>query len=438
MNSISRRGAFIVLSHVVTATVYAETPTNAVNDSMIETIWNEVIAWRRDIHQHPELGNNEIRTAALIAHELTAMGLTVRTHVAETGVIALIDSGKAGPVLALRADMDALPIEEKTGLPFASRDYGVVNGNKVKVMHACGHDMHVAMLLGAAKILQARSTSFRGAIKLIFQPAEEGLPGLKSGAEKMIEAGVLANPKVDAIIGMHVGITNAASGVLSWRSNGIMAGGDTFEIVVNGKQTHGALPWEGKDPIVVSAQMILALQTIVSRQINLTQAPAVLTIGTIHAGQRTNIVPESARLTGTIRTLDPSLREQLLTRVKHTAEYIAKAADTNADVKFEPGYPVNWNDPVLVRRLSATLKKSANQGFDENVTPSTTSEDFAFYAQHVPSLFFFLGVKPANRTTSSTNDVTNHSPYFDPDEAAMRTGINALVNVATDFLKNEP
>ncbi|MDI4631982.1 amidohydrolase [Pelomonas sp. V22] len=390
--------------------------------------------WRRHFHENPELAFAERRSAEYIAAELKKMGLSPKSGIAGTGVVAIIDSGRPGPVVALRADMDALPIEEQTGLPFAAKAQTTVDGKKISAMHACGHDMHMAMLLGAAQWLSTHRQHFRGQVKLLFQPAEEGLPNTSSGAERMVADGVLDHPKVDAMFGLHVGITPARSGQLSWRSNGIMAAGDSFNIEIKGRQTHGALPWQGNDPIVIAAQTVLALQTIVSRNIDLTRAPAVISVGAIHAGQRGNVIPESVQMNGTIRTFDPAMRQQILQRVRDTAKYIAQASNAEAVVTFDPGYPINWNDPALVQQMAGTLKRVARNGFDENVSASPTSEDFAYYTQRVPSLFFFLGVNGKASSDAQGAWFANHSPRFNPDEEALTTGVEALTQLAVDYL----
>jgi len=390
--------------------------------------------WRRHFHEHPELAFAEKRSAEYIASELKRMGLAPISGIAGTGVVAIIDSGRPGPVVALRADMDALPIEEQTGLAFASKPQTGVDGKKISTMHACGHDMHMAILLGAAQWLSTHRQEFRGQVKLLFQPAEEGLPNTTSGAERMVADGVLDNPKVDAMFGLHVGITPARSGQLSWRSHGIMAAGDSFNIEIKGRQTHGALPWQGNDPIVIAAQTILALQTIVSRHIDLTQAPAVVSVGAIHAGQRGNVIPESVQMNGTIRTFDPVMRQQILQRVSTTAKFIAQAANAEAVVTFDAGYPINWNDPALVQQMAPTLKRVARNGFDENVSASPTSEDFSYYTQRVPSLFFFLGVNGKASSDAQGAWYANHSPRFNPDEDALPKGVEALTQLAVDYL----
>jgi amidohydrolase len=401
-------------------------------DKAAEAVLPKVVAWRRDLHAHPELGNREARTSAFLADRLRAIGYEVRPGVAKTGVVGLLRGGRPGPVVALRADMDALPVTEETGLPFASKARGEYNGREVGVMHACGHDFHMSMLLGAAEVLADMKADLPGTVKILFQPAEEGVPGEPGGAEVMIQDGVLDNPKVDAIFGLHVGITPLEAGSITFRPKGLMAAGDTYSIVVRGRQTHGAMPWAGVDPIVVASQIVLGLQTIVSRQIDLTLAPAVVTVGTIEGGSRHNIVPDQVRMTGTIRTFDPGMRAQILARVKRTAEDIASAAGATAELTLGDGYPVTWNDPALTERMTPSLKRVAAGTFNASAQPTTTSEDFSYYGQKVPALFFFLGVAPKGGDPAAW--AANHSPRFNPDEAALITGVRALASVAVDFL----
>jgi amidohydrolase len=393
-------------------------------DAAAAKVLPDVVNWRRELHAHPELAFHEHRTADLVARELGRMGYEVTRGLAGTAVIGVLQTGRPGPVVALRADMDGLPVTEETGLPFASRERGV--------MHACGHDMHVAMLLGAARVLAGLRGQLPGAIKLVFQPAEEGVANEPNGAERLVKAGVLENPKVSAMFGLHVGITPQPTGTISTRARGLMAGGDTFGIVVQGRQTHGALPWNGVDPVVVAAQIVLGLQTIVSRQTDLTVTPAVITVGSLHAGERANIVPGEARMSGTIRSFDPAVREQLLLQVRRTAEHLALSAGATARVSFDPGYPVTWNDPALTAKMLPSLRRVAGTQLLSDVAPSTTSEDFAWYGQHVPSMLFFLGVNPAGADPAQW--AANHSPRFNPDEAALLTGVRALAGLAADYL----
>lgn len=401
-------------------------------DQAASRVLPEVIAWRRDLHAHPELAFQEHRTAQLIATELRRMGYEVQRGIADTGVVGLLNTGRPGPVVALRADMDGLPVSEETGLAFASQATTKQGNTDVKLMHACGHDMHVAMLLGAARVLADMRQQLSGTVKLIFQPAEEGIANAPNGAERMVQAGVLEHPKVDAMFGLHVGITAQTTGTLSLRSRGLMASSDTFEIVVKGRQTHGALPWNGVDPVVVSAQIILGLQHIVSRQTNLTLTPAVITVGTLHGGQRANIIPNEVKMSGTIRTFDPAIRDQILGQVKRTAENLALSAGASAEVSVDAGYPVTWNDPALTEKMLPSLRRVAADKVLADVAPTTTSEDFSFYGKHVPTMLFFLGVNPPG--TPATDWAPNHSPRFNPDEGALLTGVRSLASLAADYL----
>lgn len=412
-------------------TVAALDALHARLDKAAEAVLPDVVAWRRHLHEHPELGNQEFRTSAFVAERLRAMGYDVRTGVAKTGVVGLITGGKPGRVVALRADMDALPVTEETGLPFASKARGEYGGKEVGLMHACGHDFHMAMLLGAAHVLASMKADLPGSVKVVFQPAEEGAAGEPGGAEVMVREGVLENPNVDAMFGLHVGITPEEAGAITFRPRGLMAAGNTFSIVVHGRQTHGALPWAGIDPIVVASQIVLGLQTVVSRQIDLPEAPAVVTVGTIEGGSRHNIVPDQVRMTGTIRTFDPGMRDEILARVRRTATRIAESAGATAEVDIDEGYPVTWNDPALAERMAPSLQRVA-AAFNPNVKPTTTSEDFSYYGQKVPALFFFLGVAP--RGTDPAAWAANHSPRFNPDESALVTGVRALASVAVDYL----
>ena len=391
----------------------------------------KLTTWRRDLHQNPELGNREVRTSKMMADHLRALGLEVRTGVGKTGVVGVLRGGKPGPVVALRSDMDALPVTEDTGLAFASTVRADYNGRDVGVMHACGHDYHMSMLMGAAEVLAGIKADVPGTVVFIFQPAEEGAPGgEEGGASLMIKDGALDNPKVEAIFGLHV--FPKALGSIEYRPRGIMAAGNSFTIVVRGRGAHGAMPASGIDPIVVSAQIVLGIQTIVSRQIDLTTAPAVITVGAIEGGNRVNIIPDTVKLMGTIRTFDPEMQQQIHARLKRTAEQIAAAAGATAEVSIEDGYPVTWNDPALADRMAPSLKRIASDRFNANGQPTATSEDFAFYQKKVPGLFFFLGVAPEGADLSTIP--VNHSAKFSPDEGALVTGVRALASVAVDYL----
>ena len=404
---------------------------HAAIDAAAASLTPKVIAWRRDFHEHPELGNQEVRTGKIVADELRALGFEVTTGVAKTGVVGVLRGGKPGRVVALRSDMDGLPVVEEVDLPFKSKATAQWNGLDTGVMHACGHDNHLAILLGTAHVLAGIKNQLAGTVKFIFQPAEEGPPrGEEAGAVVMVKEGVLDNPKVDAIFGIHV--LPMETGTVAWRSKGTMAAGDAFEMVVRGRQTHGAIPWAGVDPIVVSAQIILGLQTLVSRQIDLTTAPAILTIGAINGGNRHNIIPNEVKMMGTLRTYDNAMRVLLMERMKRTSGLIAQSAGATAEITFGQSLPLTYNDPALVTRMSPTLQRVGGARARPDVTPSTASEDFSFYQQKVPGLFFFLGVTP--KGTPATEIYANHSPRFFADEAALITGVRALANLAVDYL----
>ena len=412
------------------ASTSVQTLSAAIADR-IATVMPKVIAWRRDIHQYPELSNREVRTAGLVAAHLKQLGLDVRTGVAKTGVVGILRGARPGKTVALRADMDALPVTEQGDLPFKSTVRSTYDGQEVGVMHACGHDAHVAMLMGVAEVLAGVRGQLAGTVKFIFQPAEEGPPpGETGGAAVMVADGALDNPPVDAIFGLHV--MPLENGTLWTRGGGLMASSDTVRITVRGRQTHGAAPWNGVDPIVVSAQIITALQTIVSRQIDLTAAPAVVTIGRIHGGVRFNIIPETVVLEGTIRALDQAVQRDLHARVKRTAESIAESAGASAEVTFEiDTAPIVYNDPGLTTRMLQTLRRVSDQRLFE-ARPRTLAEDFSRFQQKIPGMFFYLGV---NRPGADPATVApNHSPLFHVDEGALPVGVRAMAELAVDFL----
>jgi len=408
------------------------TALHAAIDAAAAAILPKVIAWRRDFHEHPELGNREFRTAKVVADELRALGLEVKTGVAKTGVVGLLRGGKPGPVVALRSDMDGLPVTEEVDLPFKSKATTEWAEQKTGVMHACGHDNHLAILLGTAHVLSGLKPQIAGSVKFIFQPAEEGAPpGEEGGAELMIAEGVLSEPKVDAIFGLHV--FPFETGTLAWRSRGIMAAADNIDIVVTGRQTHGAQPWAGVDPIVVSSQIVLGLQTLVSRQVDLTLAPAIVTIGAMNGGNRRNIIPNEVKLSGTLRTYDKGMRDILIQRIERTVTLIAQSAGATATVAFGQGLPVTYNDPALTAKMEATLRRVGGDKILPDVPPTTTSEDFSFFQEKTPGIFFFLGVTP--KGTPAGDIYANHSPRFFADEGALITGVRALANLAVDYLR---
>jgi amidohydrolase len=421
-----RRSALLVV--VTASTAVAQTPAVA---RRIDQVMPKVVTWRRDVHQNPELGNREVRTAKLVADHLRSLGMEVRTGVAHTGVVGVLKGGKPGPVVALRADMDALPVKEQVDLPFASKVRTTYNGQEVGVMHACGHDNHVAILMGVAEVLAGMKAELAGSVKFIFQPAEEGPPdGEEGGAKMMLAEGVLTNPTADVIFGLHVWPDTV--GRLTYREGGIMAAADGLRIVVRGKQTHGAVPWGGVDPIVVSAQIINSLQTVTSRQMDLTAAPSIVTIGQINGGIRGNIIPDSVVMVGTIRTLDPTHHDDIHARIRRTVEKVAESAGATSQVTITKGYPITFNDPTLTARMVPTLKRTARDGKAAVLPPVTGAEDFSYFQQKIPGLYFFLGVTPdgVNPATAAKN----HSPLFFADEKALPVGVRALTQLTLDYL----
>ena len=430
---------FALLFGVVSASASAQprspaSPLAGEIDKRAAAIETELLAWRRHLHQHPELSNREVETAKFVAEKLRSFGLQPQTGVARTGVVAVLKGPLPGPVVALRADMDALPVTEDVDLPFGSRATGEYEGKPVGVMHACGHDTHVAIALASAKILSDLKGQLRGAVKFIFQPAEEGAPRDEqpAGAELMVKEGVLKNPDVNAIFGLHV-FANVPAGHIGWRSGPFMAAADTFEIAVRGRQTHGAAPWAGVDPIVIASQIVLGLQTIVSRQVDITAQPAIVTVGQLDAGVRNNIIPDSARLVGTIRTFDDRMQADIHERVKRTAQRIAEAAGATADVRIDRGYPVTANDPRLTARMLPTLERVAGKQIVE-LGKITGAEDFTYFQREIPGMFIFLGITPKEQVGKAP---ANHSPRFFVDESALVTGVRALTNLAADYLFNE-
>ena len=392
----------------------------------------KVVAWRRDIHEHPELGNEENRTATLIAAELKRLGLTVQTGVARTGVVGILKGGKPGPVVALRADMDGLPLTETSGLAYASTVKTMYLGQPVGVMHACGHDTHVAMLLGAAEVLSEVRADLPGTVKFIFQPAEEGsVPGTVGGAKLMVQEGVLENPKVDAVFGLHIWAT-APVGKLQYRPGGEMASSDRFTIKVLGKGSHGAKPWASIDPVVTAAEIITALQTIVSRQVDLTQDAAVVTVGTVQAGVRYNIIPPDATLSGTIRAFSPETQQRIWAAIKRTAAGIAAANGATAEVGIEPYVPVTYNDPALTARMLPTMQRVAGSANVVEIKAVTGAEDFACYQEKVPGLFVFLGGMTPGTDPATVAD--HHTAGFKVDENAFPLGVKTLATLAADYL----
>lgn len=400
-------------------------------DKLIAGWEKDLIEIRRDIHQHPELGNREFRTSKIIADQLRSYGIDVREKVAHTGVVGVLEGGLPGPVIAFRADMDALPVTEMVDLLFASKEKAEYNGAEVGVMHACGHDAHVTILLGLARTLAAIKDEIPGTVKFIFQPAEEGAPaGEEGGAYLMIKEGALENPKPEAIFGLHV--FPYTTGKIAYSDGATMASADVVKIKVKGKQTHGAVPWGGVDPIVIASQIVLGVQTIISRQINLTTAPSIISFGSIHGGVRNNIIPGEVELVGTMRTLDSNVRKEIKEKIKRTAEKIAESSGGSAEVAFEEGYPVTKNDSKLLEKMLPVLKQSVGEGNIFKTPPQTVAEDFSYYAEKIPGLYFFLGVTPPDKDPATV--AMNHSPYFFVDENALKIGVRTLANLALAYL----
>jgi amidohydrolase len=398
-------------------------------DKLTTAVEPQLIEWRRYLHQHPELSNREVETSKYVAERLRSFGLEPQTGIAKTGVVAVLKGGRPGPVVALRADMDALPVREEVDLPFASKAIGEYEGNKVSVMHACGHDTHVAILLATARVLTQMKDKLPGSVKFIFQPAEEGAPADEepAGAQQMVKEGVMQN--VDAVFGLHV-FANVPTGTITYRSGPFMAAADRFEIIVKGKQTHGSAPWRGVDPIVVGSQIVGALQTIVSRSVDITRLPAIVSVGQFQSGVRNNIIPDSARLVGTIRTFDDDVQNDIHARVKRIAEGIAAGAGATVEVKISRGYPVTSNDAKLTAKMLPTLERVAPGKVKESEL-ITGAEDFTYYQRQVPGLFFFLGITPPDQVGKAA---ANHSPLFFADERALPTGVRALANLAVDYM----
>jgi len=404
-----------------------EEKATAVNDS--------VIAWRRHLHQFPELSNREYKTSAYITTRLQALGLEVRTGIAKTGVVAILKGGKPGPVVALRADMDALPVYERNNnnISFASKETSEYGGQKVGVMHACGHDSHVAILLGTATALVQMKKEVPGTVVFIFQPAEEGPPGTEEGgAPLMIKEGVMDNPKVDAIFGLHIN-SQTEIGKIKFKSGSTMASSDWFTVKVKGKQSHGSQPWSGIDPIVVAAQIIEGFQTIVSRQEDLTKAPVVITVGKITGGVRANIIPEELNMEGTIRTLDAAMQKDVHERMKITAQKIAEAAGATAEVFIDTKTEVTYNNPELVKAMLPSLEKAAGKDNVSETVWTTGAEDFSFYGDKAPAFFFFLGGMPKGFDPHKA--APHHTPDFYIDDSQLYVGIKAFCQLVFDYAK---
>ena len=401
-------------------------------DDAFASVESKVIGWRRDIHQNPELGNREFETARKIVEHLEGLGFDeVRTGIAHTGVVGILKGGRPGPTIALRADMDALPVAEQTGLPFASKVKAEYNGKQVSVMHACGHDTHVAILMGAAEVLASNRYKISGTIQFFFQPAEEGAPaGEEGGAKLMIKEGVLHGADApEAIFGLHAWPVRA--GTINYRSGSFLAAADWLQINVKGRQTHGSSPWKGVDPVFVAAEIMTALQAIPSRQLDITKGPAVITIGSVHGGVRGNIIPDEVEMLGTIRTFDAGVRENLHAKLRRTVRLIAEASGATATVTIEPYSPVTANDPELLDRMMPTLRHAAGDGNVNEHPLITGAEDFAHFQRHIPGLYLMLGVNKEG--VAAGEAPANHSPFFDANEDALLVGVRTMVGLALDY-----
>lgn len=400
-------------------------------DQRAADLQQQVIEWRRHFHAHPELSNREFDTAATIAGFLRSLDMDVTTGVAHTGVVGVLRGGRPGPVVGLRADMDALPVPSRAGLPYSPEVTGEYLGEEVPVSHACGHDSHMAMLMGVAQVLADRRDELPGTVKFIFQPAEEGTPpGEEGGAELMVAEGVLEDPDVDVVFGQHIWAP-APAGQIGYRPAGTMAASDQFTITVHGRQTHGSTPWTGVDPITTAAQIVLGLNTVVSRQTELTRAAAVISVGRVRAGVRNNIIPEEAELIGTIRTLDPDMQDKIHADIRRTAEHIAASQGAEVTVDIQRGYPVTYNDPELTAAMTPSLQRVAGERAVQ-VDALTAAEDFSFFQREVPGLYFFLGAAPDGIPLDEV--APHHTPDFRINEDAMQTGVRALATLTLDYM----
>lgn len=404
-------------------------------DEKSKALESKIVTWRRDFHENPELGNREFKTAEKVAAHLKSLGFEVKTGIAHTGVVGILKGGKPGPVVALRADMDGLPVTERVDVPFKSKATSEYNGQQTGVMHACGHDTHVAILMGVAEVLASMKNDLKGTVKFIFQPAEEGAPkGEEGGAKLMIKEGVLENPKVDAIFGLHINSQTEVN-TIAYKPGATMAAVDFFSIDIKGKQTHGAYPWSGVDPIVTSSQIVTALQTIVSRNLDITKAPAVVTVGAIHGGIRENIIPEEVKMIGTIRTFDEEMHTYVHKRVTEISTHIAESAGAKADVKINVLYPVTFNDIPLTEKMIGTLENVAGKDKVILTTAKTGAEDFSYFQQKVPGFFFFLGGMPKGKNPMEA--APHHTPDFYIDESGMVLGVRSLSRLTVDYMEQQ-
>jgi amidohydrolase len=427
----------IFLFSFISFSCIAQTLTPAQIDAAVLNIEPQCISWRRQLHEHPELGNREFNTAKLIATELRSFGIEVKEGVAHTGVVGILKGGKPGPVIGLRADIDALPVKERTPVPFASKVTTEYNGQQTGVMHACGHDTHVAILLSVAKILSNLRPDIAGTIKFIFQPAEEGAPkGEEGGAELMVKEGVLDNPKVDVIFGLHIN-AQLEVGKIAYRPGGFYAGVNDMKITIKGRSAHGASPWDAIDPIVVSAQIINNLQTVISRNLNITENAGVVTIGAIHGGNRSNIIPEKVEMLGTVRSLTDADEKLLIERIKLIATKTAESAGAVAEVEipYSARYPVTYNNEALTAKMVSSFQKAAGAENVKITPPKTGAEDFSFFQQKIPGLYFNIGGSPFGK--DAKKQPSHHTPDFYVDESGMKTGMKAFLYLVNDYLKME-
>ena len=426
---------FTIALGAVMLSAFSTTPRKTKLQQKVETLAEQVeakvIDWRHHIHEHPELSNREYKTAEYIAAHLKSLGIEVQTDIAKTGVVGILKGGKPGPVVALRADIDGLPVPERVQLPWASKAIGEYNGAEVPVMHACGHDTHIAILMGTAEVLSQVKSELAGTVQFIFQPAEEGAPkGEEGGAKLMVKEGVLKNPDVEAIFGLHIS-AGTHVGNINYKPGGTMASANSFEIIIHGKQTHGSRPWGGIDPIVTAAQIINNVQTIVSRSMPLTKEAAVVSFGSVHGGVRSNIIPEEVRLVGTIRALDNDMRDAIFARLETIAIKTGESNGAEVEVIIEEGYPITYNDVALTNKMLPTLKDVMGADHVKLIPAVTGAEDFSFYVKEVPGFFFFLGGTPVD--TPEKDAAPHHTPDFYVDDAAMIYGIKSMSRLVVDY-----
>ena len=422
---------FFLLAMCIGAVVNAQSKQTM---KLIDDIEPKVIEWRRDFHEHPELSNREFETAKKVASHLESLGMEVQTGVAHTGVVAILKGDKPGPVIALRADMDGLPVTERVDLPFASKVKSTYNGIETGVMHACGHDTHIAILMGAAEVLSKMKKDIKGTVKFVFQPAEEGVPaGEDGGAEMMVKEGVLKNPEVDVIFGLHIS-SGIEVGKIEYRPGGIMAASQKFKVKIHGKQTHGSTPWTGKDPIFIATQIITGLNAIISRETELTKEAAVISVGLIRGGVRYNIIPEEVEMIGTVRTLDYDMQKKINELMEFRVKSIAESYGATAEIHIDKGLPITYNDPDLTAKMLPTLEESAGKENVKLTNAITGAEDFSFFQKEIPGLYFFLG--GMSPEIKSEDAPPHHTPDFFIDESGMLLGVKTMVNLTLDYSKS--